>query len=105
VRTLLLLTAIASQGCLETNEITGHWGISNDGANGTCIPGEDVYVEVRDERSERYHCTETGFSIAVSTRTENFFVNFTVDGGGFGYVQLERIRDDFDVGLVTFERE
>ena len=104
MRTILLLTALAAQGCvIDTNEITGHWAISNTGGDGACAPGDDVWIEVRDETLERYHCTETAFSIHVSRQTRNFFVNFTVDDGGFGYVQLENVKGDFDVGLVTFE--
>jgi hypothetical protein len=113
VRILLLLTALAAQGCfLDTHEITGHWAISSDGANGSCIPGEQIYVEVRDEEAEWFDCVEGTFSTSVSTAKRDFTVELTLDGGGqlslayqgFAYVQLEHITDDFDVGLVTFER-
>lgn len=110
MRILLLATVLATQGCIDTNEISGHWAISSDGSDGGCSPGEDIYVEVRDELADWFHCTEGRFAIRVSTRNEAFTVNFTVDdprafaAGAFGYVQLEHITDDFDIGLVTFDR-
>ena len=113
MRILLLLTALACEGCfLDTHEITGHWDISADGANGSCIPGEEIYVEVRDEEADWFDCASGRFSTSVSTGNRDFTVELMLDGGGplsldyqgTAYVQLEHITDDFDVGLVTFER-
>lgn len=110
MRFVAAIAACLLSGCLiPSNEISGRWMV---GGPGGCAEGDGVSVSVPEDTYwdgyTHYTCAEREFSIAVSQELTEFRVELDVwplvDRGiqTGATVELFRVVDDFNLGVVTF---
>jgi hypothetical protein len=105
----VIATAVLSGCLLPSNEISGRWNVGGDGG---CTAGDIINVsapgDYGDDDTAQYRCTDRAFSINVPEDLHEFAVVFDVwpladRGQEIGAtVELTRVIDDFNLGLVTF---
>jgi hypothetical protein len=111
-----LLVAFALGGCSITqNTIEGSWAISDNGANGSCILGEDIYVEVPaldgPVEADWFDCLHGGFSIDVDTGMHDFRLeisahqNDSFSSSAGAVFDLTNVHGDRNLGNVYFTRQ
>jgi hypothetical protein len=113
MRCLLVLLALG--GCSITqNTIEGSWSISDNGANGSCILGEEIDVAVPaldgPRVADSFECIRGGFSIDVDTGLHDFRLEITahqdhsISSSAGATYDLTGVTGDRNLGLVYFSR-